>query len=250
MESPKDSTHWPAAAVACSVASMMRIVTVLALALSACAGQPPPKRLGPEPPRETNAALAGARCNDDGVCKCRAPGDDKEDPPPSEGTKRFEFRVGSGPGTVWVTINNSQRLYKAGEQVEECFYLDLAPGKHEVVLRGRSTVQGGGVGASLKVAEYAVGGENRYWWYDTLWFECGLPGPCEPDSLRAWKQEVDGYARSLRDPCGSTKLRGAEWETGTLPDGLHPDDLSVAVTLQVYPFAPKAGPGQCKHAGD
>jgi hypothetical protein len=79
-------------------------------------------------------------------------------------------------------------------------------------------------------------------------FRCGFPGPCEADSLRAWKDEVDHLKRSLRDPCGSTKLRGAAWETGRLPDGAHPDEFVAVVTLDVYPFTPKAGPGKCNTA--
>jgi hypothetical protein len=218
----------------------MRGRLLVIVVMSGCGGAAPPTRLSP-PPTETAASLAPGRCAD-GVCRCRADGEGAEDPPPDEGTKRFELKVGSGPGTVWVTVNNSQVLLKTGEQVEQCFYLDLAAGKHEVVLRGQSSAAGGGVGASLRISEHSAKG-----WYDTFEFSCGLPGPCDVDGLRAWKQEVDGYDKSLRDPCGSTKLRGAQWETGRLPDGAHPDAIAAAVTLDVYAFVPEAGPGQCKN---
>jgi hypothetical protein len=225
----------------------MRLASPLlfpALAALSCGGGGTPAPVMPAPPSATSAPLAGARCAD-GVCTCRAPGDDKEDPPPAEGVKRFELRVGSGPGTVWLTINNSQTLLKTREQAQQCFYVDLAPGKHEIVLYGKADKEAEGVGATLAIHEYSPTGP---WWYDTFDFVCGVPGPCDPDSLRSWKREVDGYPRSLRDPCGSTKLRGAQWHTGRLPDGAHPDEFIATVTLDVYDFAPKAGPGQCRKA--
>src|SRR5438132_1708337 len=74
------------------------------------------------------------------------------------------------------------------------------------------------------------------WWYDTAIFQCGHPGPCEPDALRSWKEEVEGYARALRDPCGSTKVKRPQWETGVLPDGVHPDEFYASFALDVYPF--------------
>ena len=230
----------------------MRILFAsLLLAAASCGGSaPPPSKLGPPPAPETTAELAGSRCSGS-TCKCRAPGDvDKEDPAPAEGHKRFELRLARGPGQAWVTIDGTQHLYANTETDETCFYVDLpAPGKHELVVRARSAQQGGGVGASLQVREYAPGPEkNPPWWYDTAVFQCGHPGPCEPDTLSAWKNEVDGYERALRDPCGSTKVRQAQWETGRLPDGLYPDDFVASLVLDVYPFAPKQAPGECDKA--
>jgi hypothetical protein len=227
----------------------MRSLLCLVLVAAACGGAPPPTKLGPEPPAQTTAKLAGSRCSGT-TCKCRAQGDTaKEDPPPEQGTKRFELRISRGPGKVWVTIDGNQQLYADTESAESCFYVDLGTGKHEVVLRGRSQQLSGGVGAGLQVSEYAPGPEKEApWWYDTAYFQCGHPGPCEPETLRAWKKEVDEYPRQLRDPCGSTKVRTPSWETGTLPDGLHPDDFMASLVLDVYPFSPKTGPGDCAKA--
>jgi hypothetical protein len=208
-----------------------------------------PSRIGPEPPPKTVASFQSSRCSGE-TCKCRAPGDTaKEDPMPAPGLKRFEIRVARGPGKVWVTVDGDKTLYADPETDETCFYLDLPQGKHEVVVRAHSQQLSGGVGAELKVSEYAAGPEKEApWWYDTAVFQCGHPGPCEPETLASWKQEVDAYDNSLHDPCGSTKVRRAAWETGTMPDGLHPDDFAATLTLDIYPFAPKNAPGECDKA--
>jgi hypothetical protein len=233
---------------------MRRLLLASAVAyvssLAGCGGAtPPPTRLGPEPPAKTIATFASSRCTN-GVCKCRAQGDvAKEDPRPAPGLKRFELRVNRGPGKVWVTIDGAQQLYADPESGESCFYVDLSAGKHDLVVRGHSVELSGGVGASLQVSEYAAGPEKAPpWWYDTAYFQCGNPSPCDPESLESWKKEVDAYDNSLRDPCGSTKVRRAAWETGTMPDGLHPDDFAALLTLDVYPFAPKNAPGECDKA--
>ncbi len=225
------------------------LVALVIVSAAACGSSPPPTKLGPELPAQTSATLAGGRCSGS-ACKCRAQGDaSKEDPPPPPGQKRYELRVDRGPGKVWVTVDGTQQLYADTETDETCFYLDLPFGKHEVSVRGRAQQPSGGVGASLQVSEYAPGPEKAApWWYDTAYFQCGHPGPCEPETLAAWKKEVDDYNNSLRDPCGSTKVRRAQWETGTLPDGLHPDDFVASLVLDIYPFAPKQGPGDCDKA--
>jgi hypothetical protein len=227
----------------------MRSLLALVLLAAACGGAPPPpSKLGQSLAPETTATLAGARCSG-GVCKCRAEGDASKEEPPPPGQKRFELRVSRGPGKVWVTLDGDKQLYASTETDETCFYVDLAFGKHEVVVRGHSQQESGGVGAALQVREYAPGPEKEApWWYDTAYFQCGHPGPCENETLAAWKKEVDEYDRSLRDPCGSTKIRAAQWEAGVLPDGLHPDEFAGAFVLDVYPFLPQAGPGDCDKA--
>jgi hypothetical protein len=222
-------------------------VRALPIVLLAAACGPPPGSTGPltlPAPAQTTASLASKRCVD-GVCACRS-GNEAEDPPPPAGSKRFEFKLASGPGNVWVTLRGGQQLYKTTETAEACFYVDLpSPGKTEVTIQGRARVENEGVGAVLLVSEYSPKG-----WYDTFAFRCGYPGPCEADSLRDWKNETDALPRALRDPCGSTKLRGASWETGRLPDGSHPDAFAAQFVLDVYPFEPKAGPGECGKPGD
>lgn len=226
------------------------IVATSVSSLAACGGATTtPSKLGPEPPAKTVATLASGRCTS-GACKCRAKDDTaKEEPAPERGRKRFEFRVNRGPGNVWVTVDGAQQLYADPETSESCFYLDLTDGKHDVVVRGHSVQLSGGAGASLQISEYAPGPEKAPpWWYDTAYFQCGNPSPCDPESLEAWKKEVDGYENSLHDPCGSTKVRRAAWETGTMPDGLHPDDFAALLTLDVYPFQPQSAPGECAKA--
>jgi hypothetical protein len=198
------------------------------------------------PPAETSAQLVGARCHD-GVCKCRGDGDAKEDPPPAEGLKRFEFKLSSGPGTVWVTINNSQKLVKDNEQADACFYVDLGPGQHQVAIYGKASKEAGGVGAQLAVHEYYAN-PKAPGWYDTFFFKCGFPAACDPDELRSWKDKMDAAPEHEQDPCGSTKVIHAQWHTGRLPDGAHPDEFVASAELKVYDFAPKAGPGQCPKA--
>ena len=41
----------------------------------------------------------------------------------------------------------------------------------------------------------------------------------------------------------ATKVKEIEWETGRMPDRLHPDDLLLRATLQVYKFKPTSPPG-------
>lgn len=225
-----------------TLCSPPRLATLLLACATGCAGASQgAQQLDLVPPSATVASLVSARC-DEGGCRCRDEADRAaEDPPPEPGLKRFELRVGSGPGEVWITVNNAQKLVKSKERSESCFYLDLAPGKHEVTLYGVATTPGGGVGATLDIHEYGPAPG----WYDTFAFECGLPGPCDTDTLRDWKRQVDGYPRGLRDRCGSTKLRGAQWQTGRLPDGEHPDEVVASVVLDVYTFTPEHGPGQC-----
>ena len=226
---------------------MRSLISVLLLA-SACGGAPlPPTKLGPEPAAKTTATLAGSRCTG-ARCKCRAPGDTNKEDPPAAGRKRFELRVARGPGRVWVAVDDKQ-LFADVETDESCFYLDLPYGKHPVVVRARADQPLGGVGAVLSVSEYAPGPDKEPpWWYATAAFQCGHPGPCEPETLATWKKEVEAYPRFLHDPCGSTKVRAAQWETGTLPDGLHPDDFAASFVLDIYPFAPKNAPGECAKA--
>jgi hypothetical protein len=223
---------------------------VLASATAACGGAPAPaSHLGPPPAAETTATLASSRCSGT-TCKCRTKDDaSKEDPPKYAGYKRFELRVDRGPGQVWITIDGKQQLYPDIETSESCFYVDLGPGEHQIELRGKAVQENGGVGAALQLSEYSPGPDKQPpWWYDTAIFQCGHPGPCEPDALRSWKEEVEGYARALRDPCGSTKVKRPQWETGVLPDGVHPDEFYASFALDVYPFIPKAGPGDCDKA--
>lgn len=229
---------------------MSRLVLSCAL-LVACSGANKTPAFPPVPAEKTEAPLTGARCPDNTVCKCRDPGvDDVETAPVATGHKRYEFRVATGPGQAWVTVDGRDLLFKSSERAEECFYLDLEDGAmHQVSLRTHATKETEGFGVNLRVAEYGAKGP---WWYDTFAFQCGMPGACAKDSLRTWKQETDALPKNLRDPCGSTKLKGISWQTGRVPDSQHPEEILLAFTLHVYPFEPNFAPGDagCAKGGE
>src|SRR5579872_6656717 len=117
--------------------------------------------IGPPPPRETHAVLAGALCQDN-LCSCRAsePGDGGVGVPDT-GRKRFEIRLTS-PQELWVTINRQTVLYKSPERVEDCFYVDLPSGAQEVELRASNP---DGVSAGMQIHEL---GTRTQSWYDTF----------------------------------------------------------------------------------
>jgi hypothetical protein len=187
----------------------------------------------------TEATLAGHRC-DVGHCTCRAQ-DPLETSPPEQPYKRFEARVGSSSGVGWVTVD-SHVLYKSAERAEDCFYLDLAPGRHEVSLVLREGEAQAGVGGELAISEYA----NEAW-YSTLRFLCGGSGPCDREALRSWKDDLAAKRRDLWDPCGSTKVQGVTWDLERAPDALTPGKVLLRFTLNVYDFVPRHPPGsdQC-----
>lgn len=224
----------------------MRGLSPWVLILAACGGpsQPTSPRRPPTPAAETRAELAGARCQG-GICSCRSGGaDDEETSAPEEGRKRFEFRVGTSPGTAWVIVDKGereQRLYKSGQRAEDCFYLDLAPGPHEIVVRGKAAASEpeGGVGLMVRIAEYHPGGPA---WYDAFRFECGFPGPCDVDTLKSWKREAERNRRSYRDPCGTSRITALGWETGRMPDAQHPEEVQLRFTLHVGQRAPEHPP--------
>lgn len=225
---------------------MRALILVALLGCSASAKNP---EFPPLPAAETKALLTGARCHGT-TCKCRDPGvDDKEESPPAEGMKRFEFRVGTGPGRAWVTIDGQDHLYKSSETAEECFYVDLKKGKHDIALRTHATEEQGGFGVALAISEH---GPKDAWWYDTFRFQCGLPGACGKGDLRAWKQKMEGLHEHLQDPCGSVKIRNATWQTGRVPDAQHPEEINLTFVLDVYAFAPHMAPGDaaCVKGGD
>lgn len=196
----------------------------------ACAG---PGRtqvaIGPPPPRETHAVLAGALCQDN-LCRCRSdePGDGGVGVPDT-GRKRYEIRMTS-PQELWVTINRSTVLYKSPERAEDCFYVDLPSGTQEVELRASNP---DGVSAGLQIHE--LGTRTRSW-YDTFAFRCGVPGVCSLEELEAHKAEYAGK-HNLFDRCGTTKVKGLSWDHGKAPDQLHPSELVVRLTLDIYKFA-------------
>lgn len=185
--------------------------------------------IGPPPARETHAVLAGGLCQDN-HCTCHgAPGDGGVGVPETRDRKRFEFRLTSAY-ELWLTINHSTVLYKSPERAEDCFYVDLPPGAQAVELRASNP---DGVSAGLEIHEL---GTRTKSWYDTFAFRCGVPGVCSFEDLDAVKQQYAGTRRGLYDRCGTTRVKGVTWDHGKSPDQLHPSELVVRLTLDIYRF--------------
>jgi hypothetical protein len=171
-------------------------------------------------------------------CKCRAPA--TEDAPagdagqPEAGFKRYEIRLGPTEDELWATIDDMV-FYKTRERGEECYYVDLRPGKHPVTLRARAAQ---GFAARMTISEQGALG-----WYDTFTFDCTTPNRCAMADLHDWDESVRAREGAIHDPCGSTKIRDIRWQTGRLPDRLHPDELQLDLVLDIYRFTPKHGPG-------
>lgn len=217
----------------------MRPVLPLLAAFWACSGSRPAPRV-PQPPNPaTRAALAGPLCAGD-RCTCRA--GEESAGAPEKGLKRFEFVLGPTQHELWAEVAG-QVLYKSVERAKECFYIDLPPGEHRVALQARGEA---GFGARLRISEQ---GENGPWWYDTFEFFCGAPGLCDRTALREWKRHVSRFSEGKHDPCGSVRVRGIDWQTGRMPDNLHPEDFRLALVLKIYNFIPDDPPGDPSCAG-
>jgi hypothetical protein len=212
----------------------MRLPVLTSLVLvTACSGGRRQIEIGPPPPARTTGTLAGPLCKYDG-CTCRDAGNDAGVP---EGArKRFEIRLKSAQ-QLWLTLPGDTMLYKSPEQAEACFYVDLSPGEHPIELRASDK---DGVSAEVVVSE--LGAETKSW-YDTFRFECGNPGACSFEELDALKAHYAQFARGLHDPCGSTKIKGILWDHGKALYGLHPSELVMRATLDVYKFAPSRPSG-------
>lgn len=207
---------------------------LLATIIAGACGGPEQPAMSPVPARMIRATLVGPLCEGAEIaCKCREPGDDTGVPAP--GYKRYEIRIGPAEDELWVAVGD-MILYKSRERAEECFYVDLHPGKHPVMLRAEGPQ---GFGARLSISEQAAQG-----WYDTFAFQCGAPGRCAATELRDWSDALPRrYPRDVHDPCGSTKIRGVRWLAGRTLDRVHPDALQLDLVLDVYRFAPAHPPG-------
>ena len=201
--------------------------------LAACSGTTRQQiTIEPPPPPQTRAVLAGPLCHGD-ACTCRdenAAGDGGVGAP-DETHKRFELRLGPTDNDLWVTVDG-QVLYKSKERATECFYLDLTPGDHKVLLRASRP---NGVQAGLAIQELGVAAAS---WYKTFRFSCGVSGTCSHDELDGVKADLAQVKAGLHDPCGSVRVKGVAWDTGVAPDQVHPQDLAVGLTLDVYKFKP------------
>jgi hypothetical protein len=218
------------------------LVAAAVLVATGCGGAE--SVMQPLPPRVTRGTLVGPLCQGDDVkCTCREPG--KDIGPPEPGYKRFEIRLGPTGNELWLTLGDMV-LYKSGERAEECFYVDLRPGRHALSLQAEGER---GFAARVVVAEQAAqpteaqAEEVASGWYDTFVFGCGAPGHCSMAALDEWHAWVKSRRGKVHDPCGSTKVRGLRWQTGRVPDRQHPDALELDLVLDVYQFTPAHGPG-------
>ena len=198
----------------------------------ACGSSVQQIEIGPPPARDTHAVLAGALCRDN-HCRCRdrsAAGDGGAGVPDGKDRKRYEIRLGPTPQDQWVTIDRTTVLYKTPERAEECFYVDLTSGPHQLELRASNP---DGVSVALEVHEL---GTTTRSWYDTFAFACGSPGVCSFDELQANKAQY-AARRSVFDRCGTTRVKSISWDHGKAPDQVHPSELLVRFTLDIYRFA-------------
>lgn len=196
--------------------------------LAACGGTSHQSTIGPVPAAQTKGVLAGPLCTAD-HCKCKAGAEDAGVPDDPK-FKRYEIRLTS-PQPLWASYPGGV-LYKSAEQAENCFYLDLSPGTTAFELRGSNP---DGVSAKINVSEL---GATTKSWYDTFEFNCGMPGVCSFDALDLMKSQGEATRRNLRDKCGSTKIKGVSWDTGSAADQQHPSELAVRFTLDIYKHAP------------
>lgn len=199
-------------------------LTLAALLAVACSGAT--DAMPPVGERMTTGTLRGPLCKSQ-FCACKQ--SPRDAGAPAGSLKRFELRAGPADNEMWVTVDGNS-LYKSKERVTDCFYIDLGPGKHHVTLRAQGKAA---VGANLDISELAP---KNWWWYQTFNFECGS-NVCDVPQLEQWQSETADLG-TKHDPCGSTKILGVKYQTGRLPDGLHPVDLFVELDLQVYSFVP------------
>ena len=211
----------------------MRPALVLLVVTAACSSPQQQITIEPPPPPHTKAVLAGPLCGADGTCKCRddhAAGDGGAGVPDGA-RKRFEFKLGPTDNDLWVIVDG-EVLYKSKEHPTDCFYLDLPTGDHKVVLRASRPE---GIQAGLAISELGAAAGS---WYKTLRFSCGIPGTCSHDELDELRADYKQYKGGVHDACGSVRVKGVMWDTGVAPDQVHPQDLVVGLTLDIYKFNP------------
>jgi hypothetical protein len=211
---------------------VLRSALAWSILLAACAASAPRTLVLRPPPDQGSIAV--------GDCK-------GEQAVPAEGKKRFAVHLSRTSGAnVWAELEGVGTMSFAGlgDQLDACFLVELPAGKYHFTVRGQGRT-GEGVGLGARVTELAFAPDGALWWYGTFQLDCGAPGACDKAGLAEWKRVTQALPRKLGDPCGSTKVRDSQWAVGRSADEAHPDDLGVQVVLDVYPFVPQAGPGQC-----
>jgi hypothetical protein len=211
----------------------MRFLWLIALA-AACSGGNRQVDISAPPAKASRGTFSGPLCTG-AECTCRnltSPGDGGVGEP-ADGYKRFEVRLKS-PNQLWAKVADNL-MYKSAERPEACFYVDLPSGDTQIELRASEP---NGVAAAWTIREL---GNVTKSWYETFFFDCGNPGVCSFEELDGKKAELN---EPKRDRCGSVKVKGITWDTGRSPDQLHPSELLVRATLDVYKFVPTRPHGE------
>ncbi len=209
---------------------------VAVLSLGSCSGAQSGPIMPPLPDSDTRATLAGPLCES---AECRCSDDPAEVGQAPEGFKRFKVELGPTEHELWATVDGNQ-LYKSVERASACYYLDLETGELPITIRAKGRA---GFGARIAVSE--MGGKGP-WWYPTFEFQCGAPGLCDAEGLRRWKRSLASVKKGKHAPCGSVRVLGVDWQTGRMPDNVHPADFFLEATMNVYKFAPHNKPGSAE----
>jgi hypothetical protein len=206
------------------------LLTLPVVLTAACGGDRRQIAIGPPPAPQTTGALAGPLCSGESCTCMTSPAE--AGVPERVGLKRFEIRLGPTPHDLWAMLPG-RVLYKSPERPEMCFYVDLPPGAHPIVLRASHD---SGVAAAISISELGARAKTAY---DTFRFSCGSPGGvCSFEELDGKKAEYRAGPRGAHDPCGSTRIKEVAWDTGRSPDRLVPGELAMRFVLQVYQFEP------------
>jgi hypothetical protein len=201
--------------------------------LLGCSGSAHQIEIGAPPAKATQGVFAGPLCHG-AACGCRdGGGDGGAGVPEQAGYKRFEIKL-SSPQQLWIKVRDNV-MYKDAEKPDACFYVDLPSGDTPIEMRASDP---NGVSAQWTIKEL---GTQTKSWYDSLSFNCGNPGVCSYDELDGKKAE---YADPKQDRCGSVRVKGLTWDTGKSPDQMHPNELLVRATLNVYKFEPSRAHGE------
>jgi hypothetical protein len=199
-----------------------------------------------ERPGARDANLAGGRCKQGPgqPCACRDKrGDPAEQPPPDEGHKRFEIRVGAEGG--YATLDSPTLGHFSARGIEACYYVDVVPGTtSDVTFVAKESWPGQGLGPTLEITEY---GPKGPWWYPIVHVHCSGPGGrCNRDAADAWGADIKTRKRGRIDPCGSTVVTHLNWNTtggaGDPELGLF-RDFTVTFTMEVKRFPTQFRPG-------
>ena len=144
--------------------------------------------------------------------------------------------LGPTESELWGSIDGNV-FYKGVERPTECFYVDLQSGDHPISVRAKGKA---GFGARMLISELGAQAQS---FYSTFDFRCGAPGLCDQQALRDWKDRIGQFDAGRHAPCGSVRILGIDWQTGRMPDNVHPEDFFLQATMKVYKFLPEHPPG-------